>query len=89
MTITTSLHAAIADHAPIISVSIGRRDDKTTWRIDFAPEATTAQRVAAEGAMAAFTYTPEAEPNPASELAVLRAQLQALLAVVQGMQEAP
>lgn len=42
-----TLHAAIAAVCPIHGVSIGRRNDKATWRIDFAPEATDAQKNAA------------------------------------------
>ena len=38
------LHAAIALLCPIHGISIGRRQDRTTWRIDFDPEATETQR---------------------------------------------
>ena len=48
------LHAQVAEVAPIIGVSIGRQNDKGTWRIDFAPEATQAQRDAAASVVAAF-----------------------------------
>jgi hypothetical protein len=34
--------------APILGVSIGSKNDKTTWRIDFAENATQAQREAAK-----------------------------------------
>jgi len=43
-----ALHVAIAAVCPIHGVSIGRADDKSTWRIDYDPEATTEQRSAAE-----------------------------------------
>lgn len=49
-----NLHAAIAAHAPIDGVSIGRRNDKSTWRIDFKPEATDAQRAAARAMLEGF-----------------------------------
>ena len=44
----------IAAVCPIHGVSIGRRADKNTWRIDFKDEATAAQRRAAAAALAAF-----------------------------------
>ena len=48
------LHAQIAAVAPIVGVSIGRKEDKLTWRIDFAPEATQPHRDAAAGVVASF-----------------------------------
>jgi hypothetical protein len=48
------LSAAIRGVAPIHGVSIGARDDKRTWRIDFAPEATAEQKAAAQVALDAF-----------------------------------
>ena len=45
--------------APIDGVSIGHRDDKTTWRVDFRPEATRAQRDAAAAVLAAFDVATE------------------------------
>lgn len=52
--ISATLDAALRAVAPILGVSIGRQDDKSTWRIDFAPEATTEQRAAAQGVVDAF-----------------------------------
>lgn len=54
MEITSKLHAAIAAVCPIDGVSIGRRDDKATWRIDFKDTATTTERTSAQVALAAF-----------------------------------
>lgn len=48
------LHAAIAAVCPIHGVSIGRKDDKATWRIDYAPEATVEQQAAALTVMLNF-----------------------------------
>jgi len=48
------LHEAIAKVCPIQGVSIGRADDKGTWRIDFDDTATQQQRTAAQAALAAF-----------------------------------
>ena len=50
----SKVHAVVAAVAPIASVAIGRRDDNSTWRIDFRPEATDAQRLAANAALAAY-----------------------------------
>jgi hypothetical protein len=50
----TQLDAALRAVAPILGVSIGRRDDKVTWRIDFASEATQAQRDAAAKVVTVF-----------------------------------
>jgi len=51
---TNRLHDLIAALAPIDGVSIGKRSDKTTWRIDFKPEATEQQKAAAQAALDAF-----------------------------------
>ena len=37
---TSRLDAEIRAVAPIVGVSIGRKDDRATWRFDFADEAT-------------------------------------------------
>lgn len=52
--VSTFLHERVATVAPIVGVSIGRRDDKATWRIDFAAEATQAERDAAAAVVASF-----------------------------------
>lgn len=53
-TTAADLHAAIAAVCPIHGVSIGRKNDKTTWRIDYAPEATDTEKAAAQAALATF-----------------------------------
>ena len=45
--------------APVDGVSIGDRADKSTWRIDFKPEATVQQRVDAQAVVAAFDVAAE------------------------------
>ena len=56
----TTLAAALKDSIAAacssqdFDVSIGRRDDKSTWRIDFKSSVTDQQRSAAEAALAAF-----------------------------------
>lgn len=48
------VHAGIAAVCPIQGVSIGRRNDKRTWRIDFDDAATDAQKDAARAALQSF-----------------------------------
>jgi hypothetical protein len=50
-----NLTEAMSKIAPIIGVSIGRLDDRSTWRIDYHDEATPEQRAAAEAAMASWS----------------------------------
>lgn len=58
MSIVIKLHAAVNAAvgvvAPIYGVSIGRKDDKATWRIDFKDEATPEQRAAAAEVLTSF-----------------------------------
>lgn len=49
-----ALNAAVAQVCPIDGVSIGRRDDKATWRIDFRPAANDQQKAAALAVVEAF-----------------------------------
>ena len=48
------LHQEISKYAPINGVSVGRRTDRSTWRIDFNSSATLAQKNDANRALAAF-----------------------------------
>ena len=54
MTLASRLHSEVSVVAPIDGVSIGLENDRATWRIDFRPEATDAQRLAANAALAAY-----------------------------------
>lgn len=54
-----ALDVKIKKVAPIDGVSIGQIDNKSTWRIDFKPEATPAQRRAAQGVVNGFDITVE------------------------------
>jgi hypothetical protein len=51
------LHEAISAVAPILGLSVGTPGDSATVRIDFAPEATQAQRDAALVALLAFDWS--------------------------------
>ena len=57
----------IAAVCPIHGVSVGRWEDRSTWRIDFKDEATPAERMAAFATMNAFDPdAPENNPAPKS-----------------------
>lgn len=53
-TLAAKLDAAIKAVCPIRGVSIGRKNDKATWRIDFKDEATDKQRADARAVLEAF-----------------------------------
>jgi hypothetical protein len=63
MSTAAALHDRIAALAPITGIALGRRHDRTTWRIDFAKAATSQQRAAAQAVLAAFD--PQAVPAEA------------------------
>lgn len=54
MEVVQQLLAAISAVCPVESVAIGRLSDKSTWRVDFLPEATKPQKMAARDAVIAF-----------------------------------
>lgn len=70
MTFGEKLDTAVRAVCPhIVGVSVGRRDDKSTWRVEFGDAATADQRRAAESVMAAHTdLTDDAEPDAVSQL---------------------
>lgn len=70
MTIAGSLDSALRAVCPIIGVSIGRKDDKSTWRIDFDATATPDQRRAASVVVEKFDVL-QAETEEAARLALL------------------
>ncbi len=63
---TVTLHDTIAAVCPIECVSVERWDDRSTWRVTVAPEATAEQRSAAETVMR--TFDPSAVAAAASSL---------------------
>ena len=54
---TLALHNAVAAVAPIVGVQMGSIADRSTWRVDFSPEATVEQRGAAASVLATFDPT--------------------------------
>lgn len=62
--IAGQLHDALEQQGiPIEGVSIGRRHDRSTWRVDFAPTATDAQRSAAAALLRTFNLEQEIEKD--------------------------
>ena len=49
-----AFHEAVSRVCPVHGVSLGRSDDKTTWRIDFRDDATEEQKTAAAAVLAAI-----------------------------------
>ena len=76
MSALTKLDAAIAAVCPILGVSVGRWNDKASWRINFKPEATVQQRADAQTVLLAFDVAAANLPPTADEL---EAEVQALL----------
>lgn len=54
------LDRAIRSVCPIDGVSIGRKSDRSTWRIDFKPEATEAQKLDARNILNSFEFDEKA-----------------------------
>lgn len=54
ISVATSLEEAVKVVCPIFGVCIGNVADKQTWRIDFKPEASSGQLLAAQAALDAF-----------------------------------
>lgn len=46
--LSNNLHVAVSAVCRIDGVSVGRKNDKSTWRIDFRPETTIQQRIDAQ-----------------------------------------
>ncbi len=55
-TFAARLHAAIAAVCPIHGVTIGRRDDRSTWVVHFADVATDEQKLSAQAVIAAMDF---------------------------------
>ena len=53
------LDARVRAAAPIDGISVGRLNDKSTWRIDFKSEATFPERQAAQAVLTAFNVVLE------------------------------
>jgi len=55
---TASLHDAVASVCPIISLTIGKEGDRSTWSIEFDPSATVEQRDAAANVLVTWVDRP-------------------------------
>jgi hypothetical protein len=74
------LHAAVEKVCPILSVSVGRDDDKATWHVTVAPSATDQQKLAAQEVLNAFDVATvptieQAIVAKANEMADLKARI--------------
>lgn len=77
MSLAATLDAAIKAVCPICGVSVGDVNDKSTWTYHCLPEATDAQRAAANAVIAAFdpaSVPPPFPPPNATELIVVLKQ---------------
>jgi hypothetical protein len=77
--------ALIRQGIPVISVAFVVEGDRTTWRIDYKPEATAAQRATAEALK--LTYDPAADTAYADEQADVRLNEPALRALAKATHE--
>lgn len=68
MTASTVHRKLVAAGVPIVGVSIGRVQDKSTWRVDFAPEATQADRDTAGKVLTALDLNAPDVPPQMSRL---------------------
>jgi len=57
------LDEAIKAVAPVYGVSVGRKDDKATWRVDFKDEATQAEKDAAQVVIDGFDVDADFSPT--------------------------
>jgi len=77
--IAAKITEAVRAVCPIHGVSIGRKDDKATWRIDFKDEATPKQRADAKAVLDAFDVAAhDAEQAKAAHNSPILAQIEVL-----------
>jgi hypothetical protein len=75
-----AVHEAVKRVCPILNVSIGKPNDKTTWRINLAPEATDKQKRDAADVIESFDVAkvlPTVDPRDVV-IAQLQRRLEAL-----------
>ena len=72
--IAAVLHDAIQTVCPIDGVSLGKMNDKSTWRIDFKSHATSAERQAAQSALTTFDVAVEEQKMKDAADAVIAAK---------------
>lgn len=56
----------------VTGVSVGRKSDRATWRIDYAANVTPEQRQKADAVVAAWSFDGLVDDTPADETAELR-----------------
>jgi hypothetical protein len=75
-----AVHEAIKRVCPVLNVSIGKPNDKSTWRINLAPEATDKQKQDAANVVEDFDVTkvlPTVDPRDVV-IAQMQQRLEAL-----------
>lgn len=89
MSIAAKVTEAVRAVCPIHGVSIGRRTEKKTWRIDFKDEASAKQRTAAQIVVDTFDVAAALRPEAVTAPAVLKRQREEALtrlgAVIESM----
>lgn len=63
MTLQISLDKAIKKVCPIYGISFKDLNDKSTWRIDYAPDATDAQKAAAQKVLEDFVWDAKSQED--------------------------
>jgi hypothetical protein len=66
-----TLYTEITKVCPIVGTAVGVADDRATWRYDPKPEATQAEKDAADNVVATIPVDQVAPPPPAPEDVVL------------------
>lgn len=67
---SADLHKEISAVAPIVGVSVGDKDDKSTWKLEFAKNVTDKQKQDALAIVAAFDFSaPSPKPTIDDRLA--------------------
>lgn len=79
------LDQAIKAVCPIDGVSIGKPDDKATWRIDFQEAATKEQRAAAQGIIAGVKAIDPPKAITALDMVLADPQAEAKLKAALGL----
>lgn len=81
MALATDLDKAVRSVVPSINgVSVGKRDDKSTWRVEFSPGTSDQQKEAARQILAAFNIDSASNADPSTSFADDIASMKAAIA---------
>lgn len=87
MSFARQLHQKVEEVCPIDSVAVGRKGDRNSWRLDFKPEATEAQKAAARDVMARFAPWDEVDAVTAPTAAGAPVDLGPIAALLKDMRD--